>query len=97
MEIRGRSMLTLKTFKNEIKDFIIRLTSLMEGRLHPLLIEPSQLSPSYKDLVRKAHQAGLAPLNDDPLILLHFFFTLEALKAKNLEDFIFFVLELVVI
>ena len=72
MEIHGRSLqLTLEVFKNEIKDFIIGLTSLMEGKLHPLIIEPSKLSTAYQDLLEKARHEGLAPLNDDPSFLFN--------------------------
>ena len=70
MELHGRSLqLTLEVFKNEVKDFIIGLNSLMEGRLHPLLIEPSKLYVAYQDLVNKAIQQGLTPLHEDPSIL----------------------------
>ena len=72
LEIHGRSMqLTLEVFKGEIKDFILGLTSLMQGKLHPLLIEPKRLSVAYSELLDKAKQEGLAPLVDDPSILFN--------------------------
>ena len=72
LKTHGRSMqLTLEVFKGEIKDFIIRLTLLMEGKLHPLLVEPTKLSAAYKELLNKARQEGLAPLNEDPSILFN--------------------------
>ena len=72
LEIHGRSMqLTLEVFKGEIKDFIIGLTSLMQGKLNPLLIEPNKLAVAYTELVGKARQEGLAPLIDDPSVLFN--------------------------
>ena len=72
MEIHGRSIqLTLEVYKNEIKDFIIGLTALMNGKLHPLMIEPSRLSTSYQDLIKRANQAGLTPIIEDPSILFN--------------------------
>ena len=70
MEIHGRSIhLTLEVYKNEIKDFIIGLTALMDGKLHPLMIEPGRLSTLYQDLIKRASQAGLTPIIEDPSIL----------------------------
>ena len=63
--------LTLEVFKGEIKDFIIGLTALMDGKLHPLLVEPHKLSSAYVELVKKARQEGLAPLSEDPSILFN--------------------------
>ena len=56
----------------------------MEGKLHPLLIEPSRLSSSYQDLIRKASQAGLTPLNEDPSIL--FICPTSTLASVNTGD-----------
>ena len=72
LETHGRFMqLTLEVFKGEIKDFIIGLTALMDGKLHPLLVEPHKLSFAYVELVNKARQEGLAPLSVDPSILFN--------------------------
>ena len=87
METHGKSLLlTLETFKNEVKDFIIGLTSLMDGKLHPLLIEPSKLSRAYQDLVQRARRERLAPLNDDPSIL--FTCPTSTLASRENEDLI---------
>ena len=39
------------------------------GKLHPLLVEPTKLASSFRDLVEKASLSGLAPLKDDPSFL----------------------------
>ena len=70
MEIHGRSIqLTLETFTNEIRDLVIGLSTLTVGKLHPLLVEPTKLSASFRDLVEKAGLSGLAPLKEDPSFL----------------------------
>ena len=67
--LQAHIRLVVQSFRFELSEFLQGLTTLMENRLSPLLVDPKSLTKTFTHLAATARKRGLIVLSEDPGIL----------------------------